>query len=398
MRGTATIIWNIFGSFLLTPTDFELIDANAHLSVAQFALKFSGRKELVELFDCYQRAPKKYPTWHGSGLMYTRTALEQSSGEAAALFKASLLGGGLLIDLTGGLGIDTFAFSRRFKYVLHIERDNTLSDIARHNHAVMGADNVRHILGDATLLLPGLPSADAAFIDPSRRDGKSRLVRLQDCEPDLTTLAPALLQRIPTVLAKLSPLFDLHEIPRQLPHVSDIHVVSVAGEVKEILVRLSAGFTGEPTVHAVGLSTNGAQKFMVEGPLMRQEPGTGRATLQCLVCAPKGPGAGGVVLLPDAAVLKAGLSRQALSAAASSVDAHGLFGLAPQSPLQFPGRVLPLRWMAEWKPKDLAKRLKSEGIRGAQILTKGVEKREPEILKDLGLVHGDNAWIVVGAI
>jgi hypothetical protein len=249
-----------------------LLEANSHLTVAQFALKFGGRKDLVELFDCYQRAPKKYPTWHGTGLLYTRTALEQSSGEAAALFKASLLGGGLLIDLTGGLGIDTFAFSRRFKDVLHIERDAALSDIARHNHHVMGADNVRYLLGDATVLLPGLPSADAAFIDPSRRDAKGRLVRLQDCEPDLTTLAPALLERIPTVLAKLSPLFDLHEIPRQLSHVADIHVVSVAGEVKEILVRMVRGFAGEPTVHAVGLSANGAQKFMVSGPLQPVRP------------------------------------------------------------------------------------------------------------------------------
>ena len=382
-----------------TPSDFELLEANSHLTVAQFALKFGGRKDLVELFDCYQRAPKKYPTWHGSGLLYTRTALEQSSGEAAALFKASLLGGGLLIDLTGGLGIDTFAFSRRFKDVLHIERDAALSDIARHNHRVMGADNVRYLLGDATVLLPGLPSADAAFVDPSRRDAKGRLVRLQDCEPDLTTLAPALLERIPTVLAKLSPLFDLHEIPRQLSHVADIHVVSVAGEVKEILVRMVRGFAGEPTVHAVGLSANGAQKFMVSGPLQRSEPGAGSARLQALVCAPKGQGAGGVVLLPDAAVLKAGLSRQVLSAAgASPIDAHGLFGLAPQTRLQFPGRALPLRWMSEWKPKDLAKRLKQEGVRGAQILTKGVEKKEPDILKDLGLVHGDDAWIVVGLI
>lgn len=382
-----------------TPSDFDLIEANSHLTVAQFALKFGARKELVDLFDCYQRAPKKYPTWHGSGLLYTKTALEQSSGEAAALYKASLLGGGLLIDLTGGLGIDTFAFSRRFKEVLHIERDAALSDIARHNHVVMGADNVRHILGDATLLLPGLPSADAAFIDPSRRDTRGRLVRLQDCEPDLTTLAPQLLARIPTVLAKLSPLFDLHEIPRQLPNVSDIHVVSVAGEVKEILVRLSAGFTGEPAVRAVGLLANGAQKFMIEGPLTRHDTGPANASLRCLVCAPKGPGAGGFVLLPDASVLKAGLSRQALAAAgATTVDTHGLFGLAPLAPLHFPGRVLPLRWMSDWKPKELAKRLKQEGIRGAQILTKGVEKREPDILKDLGLVHGDDAWIVVGSI
>lgn len=384
---------------MVTPTDFELILANQRLSVAQFALKVGGRRDLIELFDCYQRAPKKYPTWHGSGLIYTRTALEQSSGEAAALFKASLLGGGLLIDLTGGLGIDTFAFSRRFKEVLHIERDAALSDIARHNHQVMGADNVRYLLGDATLLLGGLPSADAAFVDPSRRDAKSRLVRLQDCEPDLTTLAPLLLERISTVLAKLSPLFDLHEIPRQLPNVADIHVVSVSGEVKEILVTMRANYSDNPRIHAVGLLPNGTQKFIISGISAQRESPPGTKSIRLFVCDPATKNSGHHVLLPDAAVLKAGLSAQVLrTAGVTQTDIHHLFGLVENAPLGFPGRSLPLIWHSDYKPRDLAKRLKSEGIRSAQILTKGVEIREPDILKDLGLTHGDDAWIVVGAI
>ncbi len=379
--------------------DFDQIDAHQSLTAAAFALKFPGRKELAELFDCYQRAPKKYPTWHGRGLVYTRTALEQSSGEAAALFKASLISGGQLIDLTGGLGIDTFAFSRRFSNVLHIERDEALSAIARHNHRVMGANNVSYLLADATHVLDSLPPADAAFIDPSRRIGKGRAIRLQDCEPDLSTFAPLLLQRFPTVLAKLSPLFDLAEIPKQLPNVSDIHVVSVAGEVKEIIVRMRAKHQAHPVHHAVGLLPNGAQKFLLSGsPDPSPSANTG-SQLACFVCDAKSITAIKFVLLPDAAVLKSGLSMQVLQEAkAERIDAHSLMGIAASHPVQFAGRVLPMRWEATWKPKDLAKRLKAEGIRSAQILTKGVENKEPDILKDLGLKHGNDAWIVLAKI
>lgn len=379
--------------------DFDRIEMHRHLTAAAFALKFPGRNELAELFDCYQRAPKKYPTWHGSGLVYTRTALEQSSGEAAALFKASLISGGQLIDLTGGLGIDTFAFSRRFSNVLHIERDDALQAIARHNHNIMGADNVSYLLADATHVLDTLPPADAAFIDPSRRIGKGRAIRLQDCEPDLSTFAPELLQRFPTVLAKLSPLFDLAEIPKQIPNVRDIHVVSVAGEVKEILVLMRAGHEGTPMHHAVGLLPNGAQKFVLSG-WPEPSPSTNKnAALTCFVCDAKSSTASEFVLLPDASVLKAGLSFSVLQDAMTQrTDIHSLMGIAASHPAQFAGRVLPLRWEAAWKPKELAKRLKTEGIRGAQIITKGVENKEPDILKDLGLKHGNDAWIVVSKI
>jgi hypothetical protein len=376
--------------------DYERIDAHRHLTAAAFALKFPGRNELAELFDCYQRAPKKYPTWHGNGLVYTRTALEQSSGEAAALFKASLISGGQLIDLTGGLGIDTFAFSRRFSNVLHIERDEALQAIARHNHQVMGANNVSYLMADATHVLDSLPPADAAFIDPSRRVGKGRAIRLQDCEPDLSAFAPDLLQRFPTVLAKLSPLFDLAEIPKQLPNVSDIHVISVAGEVKEILVLMRAGHHETPMHHAVGLLPNGAQKFLLSGKPTPSPSAHHSPQLTCFVCDSKSITASECVLLPDAAVLKAGLSHHILQESnAQRIDTHSLMGIATSHPAQFPGRVLPIRWEAPWKPKELVKRLKQDGIRSAQILTKGVENKEPDILKDLGLKHGNDAWIVV---
>lgn len=387
---------------MFTAEDFERIEAHASLTPAQFALKHPGRPDLAELFDCYQRAPKKYPTWHGSGLVYTRLALEQSSGEAAAQFKASLLPRGeRLIDMTGGLGIDTFAFSQRFNEVVHIEQDVRLSAIASHNHRVMGADTVRHITGDSMVWLERMEPASAIYIDPSRRSGGRRAIRIQDAEPDLTRIAPDLLAHAPVVMAKLSPMTDLADIRRHLPDVSDIHVVSVSGEVKEILVVMNRHHGDEPVVHAAGLSPDGTVRFRIDGPAEPGDYGSGQASVTAFICEPKPkPGMPGpFLLLPDAAVVKSGLTRNVLlDGGTVRMDARALTGVADVAPNPFPGRVLPIRLEAPYKPKDLSRQLRSMGIRGAQILTKGVRQNEAEILKDLGLAHGEDAWVVVASM
>lgn len=384
---------------MFSAEDFERIDAHASLSPAQFALKHPGRPDLAELFDCYQRAPKKYPTWHGSGLVYTRLSLEQSSGEAAAQYKASLLPHGeRLIDMTGGLGIDTFAFSQRYEEVVHIELDERISAIAAHNHTVMGADKVRHITGDSLALLHGLPGATAIYIDPSRRPGGKRAIRIQDAEPDLTRIAPDLLAHAPVVMAKLSPMTDLADIRRHLPDVADIHVVSVSGEVKEILVLMRRDHADEAMVHAAGLSPDGTVRFRIDGPAEPGDYGSGPASVTAFICEAKHTSgmAGPYLLLPDAAVVKAGLARNVLmKAGARRMDARALTGVADVAPNPFPGRVLPIRLTAPYKPKELSRQLRSMGIRGAQILPKGVKHNESEILKDLGLAHGDDAWVVI---
>lgn len=382
---------------MFTPDDFIRIEADPSLTPAQFALRNPGRPDLAELFDCYQRAPKKYPTWHGAGLVYTRLALEQSSGEAAAQYKASTLPRGTrLIDMTGGLGIDTFAFSKAFGEVVHIERDARLSAIAAHNHRVMGADNVRHITGDSMEWLRGMDTADAIYIDPSRRTGGTRAIRIQDADPDLTRVMPDLLAHSPVVMAKLSPMTDLADIRRHLPSVADIHVVSVSGEVKEILAVCRRDAAGEPGIHAAGLSPDGTVRFRLDGPAEAQDRVGETPKPRILVCDPKPAStAGAVVLLPDAAVIKAGLSVAALRrGGAARIDANGLCGIAPEPPHPFPGRALHLRFEAPYKPKDLSARLRTAGVRRAQVLPKGVRYDEAEILKDLGLAHGDQVWVV----
>ena len=95
---------------------------------AAFAMQFHDRKDLpvramAEQIGCRQKAVKKLPTLSQHNLLYTPLALEQSSGERTAAYKASFMSGKRMIDLSGGLGVDTMFLARVFGQVVYCERD-----------------------------------------------------------------------------------------------------------------------------------------------------------------------------------------------------------------------------------------------------------------------------------
>ena len=65
---------------------------------AAFAMQFHARKDLpvramAEQLACRQKAVKKLPTLSQHNLLYTPLALEQSSGERTAAYKAFCMSG-----------------------------------------------------------------------------------------------------------------------------------------------------------------------------------------------------------------------------------------------------------------------------------------------------------------
>jgi len=154
----------------------------------RYLLKFPADVCTAEQLRCYPKARRKFPTLHTDGMAYTRLALEQSSGEAAALFKSSLITGTSLIDLTGGLGMDSLAFSRVANHVYYVEPVRQPYLLARHNHTLWGAANISWHACDAREALHTLPGCDWAYIDPSRRHQDRRSFLLSDCEPDVTAM------------------------------------------------------------------------------------------------------------------------------------------------------------------------------------------------------------------
>lgn len=204
----------------------------------------------------YQQAELVYPP---------RLSLEQSSSECTAQFKASLFEGSRFIDLTAGMGIDSGYFARRFAEGILVEESSSLARITGHNLALLGCTNVKIAIGvDAAGFLRQFDGkADLIYLDPARRDEQgAKVVRLSDCEPDPIGLLPQLFDISDRVLIKTSPLLDIRSACEALTFVTDVYVVAVDNECKELLFLLRKGETGSPRIHAINLGKKITPEFM----------------------------------------------------------------------------------------------------------------------------------------
>src|SRR5688572_28699960 len=88
-------------------------------------------KLLAEQLKLYPRAKEKLPVFTSNYCYLTTKSYEQSSSESLAKYKAGLFSGEVLIDLSGGLGVDDWAFSRSFKNVISVDNDAELNELAK---------------------------------------------------------------------------------------------------------------------------------------------------------------------------------------------------------------------------------------------------------------------------
>ena len=200
----------------------------------------------------WQRARHKLPTISAiDGWLYPASLpLEQCSSETTARHKAEMLSpfikretspfptcaGASLIDMTGGMGVDTYFLSELFDHTLYIERQAELAEFARHNFALTGK-KIEVVNADAKDYLNSIEHVSCIYCDPARRDAKGgKVFRLADCEPDLTALYSLLSAKADLILLKLSPMLDLNDALRTLADAVQIEIVAVRGEVKELLI------------------------------------------------------------------------------------------------------------------------------------------------------------------
>ena len=168
---------------------------------------------------------------------------------------------GKVADLTGGLGVDSWAFSEVAEEVLYNEMNPELAAAARHNFQALGttnifirnceatADSLEEILGDF--------KPDVIFMDPARRDSVGKKVfLLEDCSPDVLKMLPQMFETSRFILLKISPMADITMVVERLDRtyesfldenhkggwngqwVREVHVVASCGECKELLILL----------------------------------------------------------------------------------------------------------------------------------------------------------------
>ena len=192
----------------------------------------------VEQIEARRRLKNKLPEWYAVSddlIMGGRIPAEQCSSELTAKYKRSLVLGESLCDLTGGMGVDLYYMSRGLKSAIYTERQHHLCEAAEHNFKVLGADNIVIREGDGRDL--PIPDVDTIYLDPARRAGDgSRVYEVSDCEPNIIEWQDELLSHCKRLITKLSPMADIHRTLERLHRVTDVHVVAVKGECKEVLM------------------------------------------------------------------------------------------------------------------------------------------------------------------
>lgn len=177
------------------------------------------------------------------------------------LAKVTIPSRGKVADLTGGLGVDSWAFSEVAEEVLYNEMNPALAAAARHNFKALGVTNIfiknSEATSDSLKDIFGDFRPDVIFLDPARRDSAGKKVfLLEDCSPDVLKILPELFGISRFVLLKLSPMADITMAVERLDRtyeeylekasgkgwngqwVREVHVVASGGECKELLILL----------------------------------------------------------------------------------------------------------------------------------------------------------------
>ncbi|WPR74465.1 class I SAM-dependent methyltransferase [Algoriphagus sp. NG3] len=200
-------------------------------------------KAAVQQISARQKASKKLPTWIANPQLIfpASISLEQSSSQQTAEFKARDRSGKLMIDLTGGFGVDSFYLAKNFDRAIYCEQQEDLAEIAEHNFEILAPSKFTVLKGDGLEFLAKADQRiDLLYADPARRGkGNQKLYKLEDCEPDVVSSWELMKSKANSILLKVSPMLDISQAISELPDIQKVQVISVKNEVKELLLHWS---------------------------------------------------------------------------------------------------------------------------------------------------------------
>ena len=238
----------------------SFINDNIDTNISKLALQKNPFPEvewisILNQIEAKTKAKLKLPTWFSTkNIVYpSKISVEQTSSEKTASYKAKIVTGESLIDLTGGFGVDDYYFAKKIKRVVHCEINPELSNIVKHNFEQLDVKNISCYSGDSLGILAELKTKwDWIYIDPSRRNGaKGKVFMLQECLPNVTENLDLFFDYSKNILIKTAPLLDISAGLAELKNVKTIHIVALENEVKELLWELHKDYSGKINVKTV---------------------------------------------------------------------------------------------------------------------------------------------------
>ena len=388
----------------------------------------------------WQTARRKLPTWAAcDGIVYPpHLSMEQCSSEPTAQYKLNLAmewscriesselrveSSSRMTDLTGGFGVDFSFTSCAFASATYVERNAQLCHMVEHNLPLLGIDNAKVVCADAVDYLSTLDMQTMIFLDPARRDQHgAKTVMLADCTPDVVQLLPQLLKKSRFTMLKLSPMLDWHKAVEDLQGtVREVHIVSVGGECKELLLVLSEEIESELKVFCADLEAGGSSLSggssgsscsslssepsfprTPSSPSAPSHPSTPSLSASLFVYAPGAsrPAPNSKLKTqnskflhePNASIMKAGCFDELAAAyGVSPVSRNSHLFLSAEPVDGFPGRSFSIERVTTLNKRELRQAL--AGIEKANIATRNFPLSVAELRKRLKLKDGGDVYI-----
>ena len=332
-----------------------------------------------------------------------------------------------MTDLTGGFGVDFSFTSCAFASATYVERNAQLCHMVEHNLPLLGIDNAKVVCADAVDYLSTLDMQTMIFLDPARRDQHgAKTVMLADCTPDVVQLLPQLLKKSRFTMLKLSPMLDWHKAVEDLQGtVREVHIVSVGGECKELLLVLSEEIESELKVFCAdleagggsgeaglsgGSSSSSSSSLSSEpsfprtpsSPSAPSHPSTHSLSASLFVYTPSSscPAPNSKLKTqnskflhePNASIMKAGCFDELAAAyGVSPVSRNSHLFLSAEPVDGFPGRSFSIERVTTLNKRELRQAL--AGIEKANIATRNFPLSVAELRKRLKLKDGGDVYI-----
>ncbi|MEQ8927263.1 MAG: class I SAM-dependent methyltransferase [Fulvivirga sp.] len=372
---------------LLKPNVQKFIKANENadpfdLSLNHKEVEGVPIQEIAQQIAARKKAKLKLPSWYTTNdIIYPpKLSIEQSSSELTANYKASLVQGKSFVDLTAGMGVDAWAFSKQIDNGVCVEQSSELANITSHNIKTLGVQNVSIVNTlAAEFLATNKQQFDLVYLDPARRDKHARKVfTLEDCTPNIIELLPNLKKHGKQTLVKTAPLMDIDLSIKSLPGVRHVYVVSVNNECKEVLYLIDSVAQAEPIITATNLEPTNTSEFV----FTYQEEATAEIHFGQLKA---------YLYELNASIMKAGAFKT-VAAKFNLEKLHANTHLYTSVKLinDFPGRMFSVKHLINYNKKEF----KQLGIKEKiNVSTRNFPDTPEQIKKKLGLQDGGDYYL-----
>lgn len=312
---------------------------------------------------------------------------EQCTHETIAKLHASMFHPGEnVLDMTMGLGIDTYYISKIVESVDAIEYDEQIAEIAEYNFRDI-ASNIKVYNSDSVEFIKSTSKQfSTIFIDPARRDANNkRMFGFHDCQPDVIDLLSTLREHSSRLIIKASPMLDIKKSIDELRYVSDIWIVAIKNSCKELLFVLD--LKGNPTLQDVTIHTINYDKSIQEFDYMYDST----AEVSKYICE-NAITAGKILLEPNSCIIKGGRSEKLIEKypMIEKISKNSHLFVSDSVVTDFPGRQFVIDNVIPFKDKNI-KSLKS--YKALNVSTRNFKLSAEQLKSKLGVKDGGENYL-----